>query len=132
MTGAEAKAFLEEVFTAVLAPDADATVTNRYFTEDFEQIVDGGRLNRAQFDAHLETLRREVASFAIDFTRVIAEGDEIAEVHYAKVRQKDGRVLTMKFIAFHSLRDGRIARVEEVSHLVQGAAQDVDLGSGIR
>ncbi|MBM99434.1 MAG: hypothetical protein CMJ77_09935 [Planctomycetaceae bacterium] len=121
MNGIEAKAFLEEVFNAVCDPNADPGVTDRYFTEDSIQIVDGTEFNRQQFDAHLLSLRDEIESISFEFTTVIAEGDQIADVHFADVVQSDGAKMRMKFMGVYALRDGKIARFEEISYLLHSS-----------
>ena len=121
MTGTEAKAFLEKVFNAVCDPNADPGVTDRYFTEDSMQIVDGTVFNRQQFDEHLVTLRDEIESISFEFITVIAEGDQIADVHYADGVQCDGSSMRMKFMGVYALRDGKIARFEEISYLVHSS-----------
>ena len=132
MSENEARAFLEELYNAVCDPRADLEVTNRYFTDDFVQIVDDTIVDRAGFDAHLAALRADLATVSFEFTTVIAEGDRIADVHLFRATRKDGGQITMKFIGVYTLRDGKIARFEELSHLIEGAEEDRDLGSRTR
>ncbi len=131
MTGAEARAFLEEMYNAVCAPDADSNVIGRYFTDDFMQVVDGTEHNRAEFEAHLATLREDLANISFEFTTVIAEGDRLADVHIATAERKDGGRMKIKFIGVYTLRDGKICRFEEISQLLEGVEEDRDLGTRI-
>lgn len=128
MNGREARRFLEEMYSAVCAPSAGREVTDRYFTDDYVQIVDGEALDREAFDAHLATLRADLVSISFEFTTVIAEGNRVADVHFATTTRKDGSETTMKFIGVYTFREGRISRFEEISYLVDGSRDDLDLG----
>lgn len=132
MTGNEPKAFLEEVFHAVCNPDASPEVTGRYFTDDFVHIVDDTVLDRAEFEAHLATVKADFTNMSFDFTTVIAEGDRVADVHLFHATRKGGGRMTMKFIGVYTMRDGKIARFEELSRLMEGEEKDRDLGSRVR
>lgn len=132
MTGSEARAFLEEVFDAVSAPSATPEVIQRYFTDDYVQIVNTTFLHRTEFETHLATLRSDFRSFSFDFTTVIAEGNRIADAHLTTATRKNGRQMKIEFIGVYTLRDGRIAKYEALSCLIEGAEEERDYGSRIR
>ncbi len=129
MNEAEARAFLAEVFGAVFASDKGVAAIDRYFTEDYRQVVDGRTLDRRAFERHVALLRETVATVRFTFRDVVARGDRIAEIHAIDATKRDGTRLEAEVFAFHTLEAGRIARIEEVTRLVSGPPGDRDLGS---
>jgi ketosteroid isomerase-like protein len=43
-------------------------------------------------------------------------------------RKKDGTAVRFQVIAFYRLRDGKITNVRELTHMMQGAEGDRDMG----
>lgn len=127
MNGQEAKAFLDEMAKAVCDPNADSTVTNRYFTEDFVQVIDDATIGRAQLDSRIDLLRHEYVDVSFEYLSVIAEGDRLADVHLVRAKGKDGEQLTIKTISLYTLREGRIWRAESLTRLLEGPAADLQL-----
>ena len=81
MTNEQAKAFLEEVFRAVMGPEGDLGAIDRYFTKDYVQDTNGRLLSRKDFENHLATLKASLASIRVEYTSVLVEGNRIADVH---------------------------------------------------
>ena len=131
MNGNQAGAFQEEMFYAVRDPGADSAVVDLYFTDDFVHVVDETVFQRAEFDRHIATLKLEFKDMSFDFNKVIDEGDRLADVHLFHATSKDGERVTMKFIGVYTLRDGKIARFEELSRLMEGAEGERNLGSHV-
>ncbi|QUR66063.1 nuclear transport factor 2 family protein [Mycobacterium spongiae] len=127
MNSEKARAFLDEMAKAVCDPDADSTITDRYFTEDFEQIIDDTSIGRSQLDARIDLLRKDYTDVSFEYLSVIAEGDRIADVHLVRATAKDCQQLTIKTISLYTLRNGRIWRAESLTRLVEGSAADRQL-----
>ncbi|MCH9668956.1 MAG: nuclear transport factor 2 family protein [Actinomycetia bacterium] len=102
-------------------------ITNRYFTEDFVQVIDDATIGRAQLDSRIDLFRHEYADVNFEYLSVIAEGDRIADVHLVRAKGKDGDQLTIKTISLYTLREGRIWRAESLTRLLEGPAADLQL-----
>ncbi len=127
MNGEQAEAFLDEMAKAVCDPTADSEVTDQYFTEDFEQVIDDTTIGRSQLDSRLDLFRKEYSAVQFDYLSVICEGDRIADVHLVRAKAKDGQQLTIKVISLYTLRDGRISRAESLTRLVEGTTAHLQL-----
>ena len=127
MINNDAKTYIEQMFQALFASDATAADVSRYITDDFVQVADEHVRDRLAFDAHLEALRADVSDVSFEFTTVFAEGDQICDIHTARGTGKDGEPFALKLIATYTLRDGKVARIEEMSCLLNGAEEDRDL-----
>ena len=127
MNSEKAEAFLDEMAKAVCDPNADSKVTDRYFTEDFVQVIDETTMGRSQLDSRIDLFRKEYSAVRFDYLSVIGEGDRIADVHLVRAKTKDGQQLTIKVISLYTLRNGRISRAESLTRLVEGTTADLQL-----
>ncbi len=127
MNREKAEAFLDEMAKAVCDPNADSKVTDRYFTEDFVQVIDDTTIGRSQLESRLDLFRNEYSAVRFDYLSVVAEGDRIADVHLVHAKAKDGQQITIKVISLYTLRNGRISSAESLTRLVDGAAADLQL-----
>lgn len=127
MNGKEAEAFLDEMAKAVCDPTADSKVTDQYFTEDFEQIIDDTTIGRSQLDSRLDLFRKEYSDVRFEYLSAVCEGDRIADVHLVHAKAKDGQQLTIKVISLYTLRDGRISRAETLTRLIDGTSAHLQL-----
>lgn len=129
MTGEEARLFLTKVFAALMDPEVSAEEVGRYFAPEYVQIADSQRLDHAEFVAHARELKRVLAGGAVTLEAVVAEGSTVASRHLVEARKTSGERVRMKVFAFFEIEGGLIRRAEEVTHMVEGAAEDRDLGS---
>ncbi len=127
MTDEEARAFLEELFAAVLSPGADARVVDRYFTADYQQQTNEARLDRARFEEHLVEIKTKWQSFDVRFLDVIASGNRIAEIHRVRTEAADGETMTALFYGFWTLRDGKVCKLDEALRMLEGDEAGVAL-----
>ena len=129
MTDEEARDFLSRVFGALCDPAADAEAVGAFFAPDYVQIADGATLDRADFLDHVRVLKDALAEGTVTLERVVASGTSVASMHVADVLKKDGARARLKVHAFFEIEDGLIRRTEELTRLLEGAAEDSDLGS---
>ncbi|MFT9016959.1 nuclear transport factor 2 family protein [Acetobacter malorum] len=100
-----------------------------FLTSDYQQIVDGRTLTLDDFLTHARALREALQSLEITVERIICQEDMAATVHVARATRLSGHISTIKVIAFFQLREGRIALVDELTHVLEGNSEDKTLGS---
>lgn len=100
-----------------------------FFTEDYKQLVDGKELGLDDFIVHIKALRQKLKALDIDIQHIVTSPDAAATVHIAHVTRDSGEKSHIKVVAFYSFRDGKIAFVDELTHLLEGAESDKKLGS---
>jgi len=125
----QARALIESALASLLDPRQDAESLSRYFAPDYVQDVDGKRLDFNGFIDHARTLKKSLRGGRVTIENIIVDGMTIADVHVVDAEKTNGDTLRAKVIAFYTVRDGKIVRVDELTHLLQGAAEDRDLGS---
>ena len=124
----QAQDFLERVFRNMLDPTLEASALGHFFSSSYVQVANGERLDYQGFIDHAQAVKRSLATAKVNFERIVVDGDQIADIHVLDATKKDGSALKMKVLAFYKLRDGKIVEVDELTHLVQGAEADRDIG----
>ncbi len=125
----DARVFLHALFEQLFDPAVPSEAIGAYFHPDYQQLVDGKILNFTDFIAHVGVLKSTLASAQVTFEQILVNGQEWADIHYVDAVKQDGSRLRVKVLAFYIFRDGKISRIEELTHLEQGSAVDQDLGS---
>ena len=105
-----------------------AATIDRYFTPDYRQYTDGEVVDRDGFAAHLAALRAVTAAGRIDVLEIVRQGNRIADRHEVTVTKRDGTTSRMEIYLFGEVAaDGRLRRVDEISHLLDGEDGDTEL-----
>ena len=125
----EARTLIENAVTSLLDPQQDAAALSRYFAPDYVQDVDGKRLDYGGFIDHARVLKTHLRGGTATIESLIVDGDTIADIHIIDAEKIDGSRIRMKVIAFFIVRDGKIVRVDELTHLLDGDEKDRDMGS---
>jgi ketosteroid isomerase-like protein len=125
----QARTLIEAALASLLDPQQDAESLSRYFAPDYIQDVDGKRLDFDGFIDHARTLKKSLRGGRATIDKLIVDGATIADIHLVDAEKTNGDTIRAKVIAFYTVRDGKIVRVEELTHLLHGADEDRDLGS---
>jgi ketosteroid isomerase-like protein len=129
LTKIEARALIEGALASLLDPGQPAEALARFFTPDYVQNVDGKQLDYKGFIDHARALKKTLRSGRATIRNLIVEGGTIADIHVVEATKTDGSRIRAQVIAFYAVKDGRIARVDELTHLLEGSREDRDLGS---
>lgn len=129
MTPQDSIALITTMFAAFCQPDTSAAKLARFFTPDYIQRVDGKQLDLTAFLDHFRALQAALRRLNITIEHVVSDGTTAATVHIAEAEKRDGSRSRIKVVAVYVLRDGRIALVDELTRVLDGAAGDADLGS---
>jgi hypothetical protein len=129
---ADPAGFVETALNEVCFGDDDrhplAATIDRYFAPDYRQYTDGEVVDRDGFAAHIAALRALTATGRIEVLEIVRQGNRIADRHQVTVTRHDGTTSRMEIYLFGELAaDGRLRRVDEISHLLDGAAGDTEL-----
>lgn len=129
MTKTEVHDLLHRMFAAFTDPSTRPEQFAELLTPDYVQRVDGKQLDYEGFLHHSEALRASLVLGAVTFDHIVTDGVSAATVHLAEAVKTSGERIRLKVIAYYQFRDNRISLVDELTHLIEGAAEDRDLGS---
>ena len=124
-----ARDLLQRVFASLLDPLRGVEDLAEFFSADYVQHVDGVRLDYAGFIEHAQVLKNTLSGGFIVIEQLLCVGNTIADVHIVHARKRDGRCLQVKVLAFFTVQNGKIIAVDELTHMLEGGAEDKDLGS---
>ncbi|WP_420963666.1 nuclear transport factor 2 family protein [Brucella sp. IR073] len=131
MTESEVHDLLHRLFAALADPAATAEQFAELLTPDYIQRVDGKEIDYAGFISHIEALRTHLASVDITFQHIVTDGRSAATVHLVDAVKTSGQRSRFKVIAYYQFRGKRVCLIDELTHLIEGEAEDRDLGSRV-
>ncbi|NEI72243.1 nuclear transport factor 2 family protein [Rhizobium lusitanum] len=129
MTQEEVHDLLRRMFDAFTNPATKAEQFAELLTPDCIQRVDGKQLDYEGFLRHSEALKASLVSSSVTFEHIVTDGVSAATVHIAEAVKTGGERIRLKVVAYYQFCGNRISLVDELTHLVEGSAQDQDLGS---
>lgn len=119
------KKTLREIFNIILSQGkTDNNTINKYFHEDYVQLVDGEKLNRDDFVRHIKALHNSEKNITVEFKHMLAEANKVATVHTATGTKEDGQQVVAKVIALFIFKDGRIIMCDELTSIIEGTEED--------
>ncbi|MFC4298672.1 nuclear transport factor 2 family protein [Castellaniella hirudinis] len=105
-------------------------VLNRHFSPDYRQRTNGQWDDREGFMRHARKLREVVVSARIEVLEELRDGDHYADRHRVRITKRDGSQVIQEVYLFAQIdQDGRFARIEETTLMLEGAETDRDIGS---
>ncbi|GGA79303.1 hypothetical protein GCM10011491_03170 [Brucella endophytica] len=131
MTESEVHDLLRRLFAALADPAATSEQFAELLTPDYIQRVDGKEIDYAGFLSHMAALRAHLASVDITFEHIVTDGHSAATVHLVDAVKTNGQHSRFKVIAYYQFQGKRVCLIDELTHLLEGDAQDRDLGSRV-
>ncbi len=129
MTREEAVTFLDKMFQEVFTESGKPEYADRYFSQDYRAESNCNFLDRKMFDDHVLALQKDIRVLECAYGDVITTPDRIAAVLTFTVHKTDGKTAKVRSHAFYSLEDGKIARLQELTHVIEGGSEDTDIAS---
>lgn len=105
-------------------------VLDRHFSPGYMQRTNGHWDDRETFAQHARKLREVVASARIEVLDELRDGQRYADRHRVHVTKRDGTQVVQEVYLFAELdAEGRFARIEETTLMLEGTESDRDMGS---
>lgn len=114
--------FFESFTREVVAGGDAATVVDRYYTPDIEQVADGITLDRQRLIDHLRPVRKNVVSCSYDVHEAIRTSDRVAARFTIHAELRRGRKISTEVYLFGELApDGRMRRTTQATRDVSAS-----------
>lgn len=101
----------------------------KYFSPDYEQIVDDKYLKIEEFIMHIKKLKEVVETAEVSIINFATKDNSIFTKHIVKTVLKDGSKHTHKVFAEFIINDNKIIRCEELTLMIAGSEAAKRLGS---
>ena len=106
---------VKEITDAFAENRIDDRVLSRYFTPDFEHMVNGRRNDLRGYSDHLARYLREYERFRIsDLDEPFAAGDRVVTSYILEAEKRNGETEEMSVMAIWRLADGKVKSLHEV------------------
>jgi hypothetical protein len=128
MSKEDARDFLEKVFANMFDPRVRPENLSEFFSTSYIQDADGARLDFSGFIEHARVLKGTLRSARVTFEDILVDGPKIADVHIVEATKMNGDAIRVKVLAFYRLEEGKIVKVDELTHLLKGTDTDRDIG----
>lgn len=115
MNSEEARLFLERTFARLFDPAATDRDMLEFYSANYTQDLNGKKYSFSQFMEGVSAIKATLRSSTVEITRLVTNGNTIAEIHAVDATRNDGTRLRFKVIAFQTIEDGRIISAEEVN-----------------
>lgn len=129
MSPAEAKQFVKDAVIYALENKNPTMDYSKYVAKDFVNPIDGNTFNYQQWVTHQKHIKKLVKSMKPVFDLMVAEGNNVAAIYRINIVKNDGSHLAVKDMAFFKIKDRKIVYCEELTRLIQGSAEDKNIGS---
>lgn len=124
--------FIKEVFKDVIENSTyNKLLVNKYFNENYIQIVDGHTFDFEKFNQHLIKLKSKISNQSVKFENIIASENYIFTKHLVESTLTNGEIIKHKVFAEFEIKDGKIIRCDELTMLLSGNRDEENLGSEI-
>lgn len=120
---------MEALREIVGSPEHDERRIARYFSADYQQVVDGQSLDYQGFVQHMQCLKTLTTTMRVSVLASVCEGDTVFTHHHVSVLKRDGKCSDIEVMARFTLSAGLILHCEELTRLIRGSADDQNLGS---
>lgn len=125
MSAAENVQLVQRMFAAFSDLSTPLSTMEEFLTDDFYQLVDGKRSDKAGFLDHAVALRGAISALRFEFLQIFATENRAATVHFAHVVRKNGAENRIKVVAVYGLRDGKLCFVDELTHAEDADAREL-------
>lgn len=100
----------------LVGPEDPQTVVSRYYTDDFEMLNDGHRLDRSAVAAHARPLRKNLVAYRFELHDEIREDGRLAARYTLRAELRNGRtVVTQVYMFGTTAADGRLRRIDQAT-----------------
>ena len=101
-------------------PIFDREMIGKYFSEDYEEHMDGQDLTFQDFVKHMEAQKKAPKSVTITMKAFLQQDDTVFTNHYATAIKKDGTEVKIHVISEFRLRNGKIYYCDELTCMLDG------------
>lgn len=119
---------MQALHAIVCSPEHDEAKIREFFSPQYQQSVDGKSLDFNGFVEHMAKLKQLTESIEVTMLAIAGQHQNVLTHHRVAVSKREGGRSQVEVLAHFTMQDGLIVRCEELTRLIQGAAEDHSLG----
>ncbi len=122
-------ALLKNIWECVYNPKLDVIETvEKFFHKDYEQYINGVRMNRAEYIHHVLAQRQSMNIECIDYKHFLKKRNELFAIYYPKGKNANNLPIEAEVIAYFCFESQQILKIHGQVRLINGKLADADLG----
>ena len=110
-------------------PEHDAKLLEHYFSEKYQQRVNGVNLDYHQFVEHMALLKRHTKKMILNILALASEDYTVFTQHHVDIEKSDGEQCSFEVFANFTIKNNKIVSCVELTRLLAGSSEDDDMGS---
>lgn len=107
----------------------DELNVERYFSPNYQQVVDGTVLNLSEFKQHLTTLKQLTNAMKVTVVAMAQHNEHVFSHHQVTIDKCSGERSMVEVIAHFQWKNNKIVRCYELSQVIKGNKSDHALAS---
>lgn len=124
--------FIKALFRDVIEnKNYDEKLINKYFSEDYVQIVDDQTLDFDTFKKHIRKLKDKIQQVDVRFSSIVSNETSVFTKHYVNSILKNGETVKHKVFAEFQVKNGKVIQCDELTSLIAGNKNESNLGSTV-
>ncbi|MFC6101324.1 hypothetical protein [Olivibacter domesticus] len=107
----------------------DEKLIDKYFSEDYVQMVDDQTLDFDTFKKHIRKLKDKLQQVDVQFSNIASNETSVFTKHYVNSILKNGESVKHKVFAEFQIKNGKVIQCDELTLLIEGDKSESNLGS---
>lgn len=107
----------------------DEKLIDKYFSEDYVQMVDDQTLDFDTFKKHIRKLKDKLQQADVQFSNIASNETSVFTKHYVNSILKNGETVKHKVFAEFQIKNGKVIQCDEMTLLIEGNKSESNLGS---
>lgn len=107
----------------------DEKLIDKYFSEDYIQMVDDQTLDFDTFKKHIRKLKDKLQQVDVQFSNIASNETSVFTKHYVNSILKNGETVKHKVFAEFQIKNGKVIQCDELTLLIEGDKSESNLGS---
>lgn len=119
---------LKQIWLSLYDPKIEiADTIEKFFHAEYEQCINGVKMNRSAYIQHVIEQRKNMTIDAINYKIILEKENELFSIYFPKGKNKKGDLIEAEVIAYFRFEDHKIIEIHGQVRLINGDASDVDM-----
>lgn len=119
---------LKNIWDSLYDPQIEVSkAIEKYFHKNYEQCINGVRMNRGEYIHHVLEQKKNMSIDAIDYRHILEKGNELFAIYYPRGKNINNLPIEAEVICYFQFENEQILRAHGLVRLIKGDLADVDM-----
>lgn len=122
------ESFLKDFWNSLYDPKSEVIdVINEFLHQDYEQCINGVKMNRNQYIKHVIAQRENITIDTIRYQHILERENELFALYYPEGKNIHNLPIQAEVIAYFLFQDKKLLKTHGQVRLIEGNLADVDM-----